>query len=608
AVVDTVNRHVRQWLDLRPAGVTRGTRPIGAAVAPLNTAIFASPYLVVLHEYGNFASVINTATDTGIGKFQTGFYGEDLVFNATGTRLYITDRFKDQVRVFSIASGPLFTQIAEVPTGANDLDRTNPRDLALSADGNTLYVANTLGHTIAAINVAGDANTLIKTMHVGGLATDVTSAGPWGIDAGHDTSNVMNQPETGHGLPKLVGGVAKRNNGTDLGYTPVMSDATQATTFDDLGSTLSVFDTVSNMFVFRYVDFGRDTSLIANPGKVFTLPDHPTADEKIIRGSGPEQMVVKGDFLFVTHVHSDQVEVFHITRNPATLPAQILTPLVPVGGPALTPHPTDPGVAPPGPGLQFTGGITPQGIAVSPDGTTVYVANMQTEDVSFLAFDAATGNLTRQGFLPVGVTDTTPDPSKGGNGSGLFSTQEEVGLRWFFSAAYSDDGQKSCGHCHWQSRHDGSQWNVGANAVGGPKAVPQNKDLSDNWPQWFEGLSNDMVGYASSCNGELIVAERRTALFPQATLLERLLARDEFVHQKTAENSTAIGRPDLKGDAFSIGFYDMAFKQIVWTQNETHRLPNPLAQFPSSAEAAQIERGRLLFSPEVAAGGSGCAR
>jgi hypothetical protein len=41
--------------------------------------------------------------------------------------------------------------------------------------------------------------------------------------------------------------------------------------------------------------------------------------------------------------------------------------------------------------------------------------------------------------------------------------------------------------------------------------VPQNKDISDNWPQWFEGLSTTMNSYSSSCNGELIVAERVTA-------------------------------------------------------------------------------------------------
>jgi hypothetical protein len=115
-----------------------------------------------------------------------------------------------------------------------------------------------------------------------------------------------------------------------------------------------------------------------------------------------------------------------------------------------------------------------------------------------------------------------------------------------------------------------------------------------------------MNGYASTCNGELNQAERRTALFPQATLAERLQARDAFVRQKTAENSTAIGRPDLSGDAFSIGFYEMAFKQILWTQNETRLMPNPLTQFPDTA-AAQVARGKFLFTNEVAQGGSGCA-
>src|SRR5262249_18637360 len=253
-------------------------------------------------------------------------------------------------------------------------------------------------------------------------------------------------------------------------------------------------------------------------------------------------------------------------------------------------------------GMQFTGGITPQGMAISPDGQTLFVANMQTEDVSFLGI-GPDGALTRQDVVAVGVTDRTPDPVKGGNGQRLVAPHEAVGLRWLFTQSYSDDGQKSCSFCHWQSRHDGNQWNVGGNAIGGPKAVPQNKDLSDNWPQWFEGLLNNMNGYASTCNGELNVAERRTALFPQATLAGRLQARDAFVRQKTEENSRAINRHDLSGDAFTIGFYEMAFAQILWTQNETRLMPNPLRQFPEAAAAAQIARGRFIFTAEVADGG-----
>jgi DNA-binding beta-propeller fold protein YncE len=578
AVVDTARRTVRRWIDLRTPGTTRGTRPVGVAVAPLNTAIYPRPYVVVLNEYANFASVIDTGSDTVVGEFQTGFYAEDLVFNDSGTRLYLTDRFNDQVRAFSIAPGPVFTQIAAIATGRSDLERANPRDLDLSADGRTLYVANTLGHTIAVIDVGDDANTLVGNLVVGGLATDVKIAGRWGIVSGHETNTVLNGPDTGDGLPKFD---QRRNDGAPLGYTPVMTDATRATTFDDIGSELNVFDISTNVFVQRYVDIDRDKSMLAVPGQVVDLGDY-RADQKIIRGSGPEQIAVHGDYLFVTQMHSDKVEVFRVNQaGPVTA--------------ALAPVATE-----------FTGGITPQGIAVSPDGTTVYVANMQTEDVSFLEFDPA-GRLTRQGFVSVGVTGKTPDPTTGGNGQNLFATAEEIGLRWFFTQAYSDDGQKSCGHCHWQSRHDGSQWNVGANAVGGVKICPQNKDISDNWPEWFEGLNNDMTAYASACNGELNVAERRTALFPQSDLESRLRARDAFVLQKTEENSRAIGRPELSGKAFKIGYYDMAFHQILWSQNETRLMPNPLRQFPSAAEEARVTRGRDLFTKEVHEGGAGCA-
>ncbi|HEV3467895.1 MAG TPA: YncE family protein [Pyrinomonadaceae bacterium] len=585
AVVDTGSRHVTQWIDLRPAGQTRGLRPIGVRAAPFNPAISSFPFVVVLNQYANFASVIDASTDTVVGEFQTGFYGEKLVFNRAGTRLYITDRYKDAVRAFRIDPGPRFTQIALIPTGATPLDRTNPRDLDLSADGRTLYVANTLGHTLAVINVENDANALVKVMPVGGLSTDVKVAGRWGIVAGQGTNTRLNQPESGHGLPtKNAEGVAVKNNGQPLGYTPVMTDATKATTFDDIGSELNIFDTRTNLFVFRYVDAGRDISQLVTPGQFADLGDHSPAQE-IIKGSGPEQIFVRGDKLFVTFAHSEQVQVFRINAAAAS-PSQVLAPL----------------------DIEYTGGITPQGVEVSPDGRTVYVANFQTEDVSFLGADS-NGNLTRQGFVPVGVTPSTPDPSTGGRGQNLFATAEEQGLRWFYSSAYSDDGQKSCGFCHWDGRQDGCQWNVAANAVGGTKVCPQNKDISDNWPEWYEGLNNDMMAYASACNGEVLLGERNpTPLFPQPNAVDRFKAREEFVLRKTEENSRAVGRTDLSGKAFKVGYYDMAFLQILWSQNEVRRLPSPLGQFPeTTAESSKVARGKQLFTLKAEQGGAGCA-
>ncbi|HEX8490054.1 MAG TPA: beta-propeller fold lactonase family protein, partial [Chthoniobacterales bacterium] len=596
SVVDTATRRVLKWIDLRPAGVAAGLRPISVKVSPLNTAIYPRPYAVVLNQYGNFATVIDTGTDTVIGDFQTSTYAEKAIFNNDGTRLYVTDRFKDVVRAFRISPGPTFTQIAEIPTGGTELERANPRDLELSADGRTLYVANTLGHTIAVINVANDTNTLTRVLEVGGLSTDVIISGRWGIVCGQETNSPLNGKETGHGLPTTnSSGVAIKNSGEPLGYTPVMSDATKATTFDDIGSELNIFDTQTNLFVYRYVDKGRDFSQLVTPGQIVDLRDHTDA-QKIIRGSGPEQMVVKNGLLFVTMLHSDKVEVFRINQTPTNV-SGILTPL----------------------GFEFTGGITPEGVEVSPDGRTVYAANLQTEDISFLAVDAS-GNLTRQGYLAVGVTPNTPDPVKGGNGAGLFATDEEVGLRWFFTSAYADDGpvagmtpggfdaQKSCGFCHWDGRQDGCQWNVAANAVGGVKVCPQNKDISDNWPEWYEGLNNDFMAYASACNGEVLLGERGpTPLFPQANQAERMRAREDFVLRRTEENSRAIGRSELNGKAFKVGYNEMAYLQILWSQNETRLFPNPLAQVPSQSEAAQVERGRQIFTGKVAHGGAGCA-
>jgi Uncharacterized conserved protein len=49
SVVNTATRRVLKWIDLRPPGLVGGLRPISVKIAPLNTAIFSSPYAVVLN-------------------------------------------------------------------------------------------------------------------------------------------------------------------------------------------------------------------------------------------------------------------------------------------------------------------------------------------------------------------------------------------------------------------------------------------------------------------------------------------------------------------------------------------------------------------------------
>src|SRR5215218_3356778 len=116
------------------------------------------------------------------------------------------------------------------------------------------------------------------------------------------------------------------------------------------------------------------------------------------------------------------------------------------------------------------------------------------------------------------------------------------------------------------------------------------------------------MAYASACNGEVLLGERApTPLFPQANATDRFKAREEYVLRKTEEVSRAIGRPDLNGKAFKVGYYDMAYLQILWSQNEVRRLPNPLTQFPDASDAQMIARGKELFTSKVSMGGAGCA-
>jgi hypothetical protein len=66
--------------------------------------------------------------------------------------------------------------------------------------GNTLYVANTLGHTIAAINVANDAQHPDESV-TRRRTFNRCKSGParWGIVSGQNTNTPLNGRETGHG-------------------------------------------------------------------------------------------------------------------------------------------------------------------------------------------------------------------------------------------------------------------------------------------------------------------------------------------------------------------------------------------------------------------------
>lgn len=80
--------------------------------------------------------VVNASTLAVEGSLYTGFAPNGLAFNATGTRLYVSNSFGGTVREVDPATR---TILRTFDTGGY------PQGLALSADGNELYIANEFG-------------------------------------------------------------------------------------------------------------------------------------------------------------------------------------------------------------------------------------------------------------------------------------------------------------------------------------------------------------------------------------------------------------------------------------------------------------------------------
>ena len=177
-------RRVLRWIDLRVPGQPRGTRPIGIAVSSA--------------EHGHLSPAvcgrrqpIRQLRERHRHRQRRGHRPVRDRLLRRGSRLQCRRHAPLSHRSLH-GSGPRVPDRSwsDLHADCRDPDgqhRSRPGESARSRDQRrrrTLYVGNTLGHTIAVINIAGDANTLVRTMPVGGLATDVKVAGRWGIVCG----------------------------------------------------------------------------------------------------------------------------------------------------------------------------------------------------------------------------------------------------------------------------------------------------------------------------------------------------------------------------------------------------------------------------------------
>ncbi|MBI4061888.1 MAG: YncE family protein [Elusimicrobia bacterium] len=105
AVYDVTAQKIVKRIPLKPAD-----EPGPPGLGPWDLALHPEGrFLVVTNRFSNFASVIDTRLDAVIGEIPLDFYCQGAVFDKTGKKLYVANRYLDQVFVVDVhVQGPSF--------------------------------------------------------------------------------------------------------------------------------------------------------------------------------------------------------------------------------------------------------------------------------------------------------------------------------------------------------------------------------------------------------------------------------------------------------------------------------------------------------------------
>lgn len=431
-VVDLKNRAVRTRIEV-------GAGPTGLALHP------SGRHLLVLNRYSNFASIIDTHTHTVVAQPAIDFYAVEAAFTPDGHSVFITNRWRDAVAVWTVESTPeRFTVLHRtepgIPVGSN------PRDLALSPDGRTLAVAALTGLTVSLIDVA--TRTERHRISVGAPPNGLTFVGQHLFVATTSAST--------HHLPL---------EGPDTDGDGHAGDGTPNVNFQDLQNDIAVYDSQTGNPTARYTsdticckDF-RDVGPtdLARHGDLL-----PPADTWIIGGALPEQ--ITGDpsadppALYVTYSGSNQAQRF--TVDPSG---------------ALTAGP-----------IWATTGHNPHAIALA--GDTLLITHRLSETLGI--YDRASGQPLAD--IEIGNLRRGPYPA----------TDAEIGeLFNFVTASYTVDGDQTCAHCHREGSNIDKAFSMPLTRYGGlgSRMTMAYRGAADTRP-WFFESSMDQTNFKPVIN------------------------------------------------------------------------------------------------------------
>jgi YVTN family beta-propeller protein len=194
SVLDPRSRAKVAEIELRP-GLAGGARGEAGGEYPVAVALAGDKAWVSCLRDGEVVVLDLAARRVG-SRVRVGRQPGRMLLDAPRGRLYVVNGGSDSVSVIDARSDAL---LAELPVTApphqlallGDLKGSNPNDLALSADGRTLWVSNGGTNSLAALDLAsGKVRALLPT---GWYPTAIALAGDW-VHAANGKSNAGPNP------------------------------------------------------------------------------------------------------------------------------------------------------------------------------------------------------------------------------------------------------------------------------------------------------------------------------------------------------------------------------------------------------------------------------
>lgn len=425
--------------------------------------------LYVANGDSNTVSVVDAKDRKVVKEIAVGKEPRELALSADGKTLYVTCRYANSVEWVDIAKGSV---LGSVKTGIE------PYGIVASPDGKTLYVTNFRSGTVSAVDTAtrqvkgsapagGNPRALALSADGGRLyVSDYLTAETSIFDAAAmkrvggvklASSPDASDRKLSQGTPNTVEQVRLTPDGGSLWEAHLLTNTDTPVQFEEvIFPALSVVDArtgkedaKARKELFKAIDvkdkFGK-TIIVSNPTDVVFSPD------------GKKAYALMGG--------SEDLLVFDLAR----------------GGRA-------------GQIIHHLPGDLPIGMALSPDGGTLYVHNASSHDLTVVKLPPADeeGGQARVDGEPVKLI-----------AKDRLNAQQRLGKTLFYSANSDDNplagnNWMSCASCH----SDGEVDRLSIMTARGPRNVPSNVLAFETGLFMWDGSRDDFYDYIHTVQGEM---------------------------------------------------------------------------------------------------------